>query len=475
MGSDFNKSYQDNLDMLNTLLRVDKSYDMLVKHIKMSDKKATLYCVDGFTKDAVLEKMLEYFEKLEPKDFSEMSTAQEIVDKYVTYVEASVETSVDKFATFVLSGAVGMIIEGFSEAIVIDSRTYPARDVQEPESDKVLRGSHEGFVETIVFNTALIRRKIRDTNLTMQLYQVGEESKTDVVVSFVEGKADKKLLKLVTERISAIKVKNLAMSQESLKECMLPSQPLNPFPKVRYTERPDAAAACLNDGNILVICDGSPSVMIVPTGFFDFIQDINDYYFPPLVGTFLRYVRIMVFTLSMLLTPLWYLLVQHEGSLPEWLSFILIEEPNNVPIIVQLLIVEFVIDTLKLASLNTPSALSNSFSVVGALVLGEFAVSSGWFVSEVVLFMAFVAISNFTQPSYELGYALKLSRIFILILTAIFDVWGFFGGILAVIAEICFTKTVGGYTYLYPIIPFDKEALKSLLVRRKIRARFDRK
>ena len=191
----------------------------------------------------------------------------------------------------------------------------------------------------------------------------------------------------------------------------------------------------------------------------------------------LIYMRFTLFlsiclALSMIFIPLWYLIIQYEETLPDALKVMLIEEPNSVPIIVQLLIVEFVIDTLRLASLNTPSALSSSFSVVGALVLGEFAVRSGWFVAEVVLFMAFVAISNFTQPSYELGYAIKISRTLILILTALLGVWGFSIGIITVLAVIAGTKTIMGYTYLYPLFPFNKKALKSLLFRHQINFRY---
>ena len=212
--------------------------------------------------------------------------------------------------------------------------------------------------------------------------------------------------------------------------------------------------------------------MIFPTGIFDFIQDINDFYFAPVIGSLLRFIRMIVFSLSMVFIPIWYLLIQYEEILPEALKFMLIEEKNSVPIIVQLLIVEFVIDTLRLASVNTPSALSSSFSVVGALVLGEFAVRSGWFVAEVVLFMAFVAISNFTQPSYELGYAIKISRTVILILTALFKIWGFIAGLVLVLLVISFTKTISGYTYLYPLIPFNGKAIKSLLFRHQIKFRY---
>ena len=462
----FTSDYNSNLHMINETLRVGESFDITVKRLKIGGRKATFYCLNGFVKDEIFEKELEYLSSLTKEELDDIEDADDFLDTYITYIECSVQIDLEKFITLILSGAVGLIVESFSKAIIIDCRTFPARGVQEPESDKVLRGSHEGFVETVLFNTALIRRKIRNPNLTLKSFQVGSESKTDVIICYLEDKVDRKQLSILTEKLQTIKPKHLSMSQESLKECLMPAQAWNPYPKVRYTERPDAAASCIYDGNIIVLTDGSPSAMIIPTGIFDFVQDINDYYFPPLIGTFLRFVRSAVFALSMLLIPVWYLLVVYEENLPNALKFMMIEEDYTVPLIVQLLIVEFVIDTLRLASLNTPSALSSSFSVVGALVLGEFAVRSGWFVSEVVLFMAFVAISNFTQPSYELGYAIKISRVFILILCGLFKIWGLIIGLALVLLLIATTKTLSGYTYLYPLIPFNAEALKGLIIRR---------
>lgn len=468
----FNENYKENLEKVKTALRVGESFDIIIKKIKIADKQATLFCIDGFVKDEMLEKELEYLTKLTNDELKNTPDADSFLDSYITYIEASAEKDLEKFITFILSGAVGMIVEGFSKAIIIDSRTYPARNVQEPESDKVLRGSHEGFVETVIFNTALIRRKIRNPKLTLKSFQIGSESKTDVVICYMEDAVNRKQLRILTKRLESIDVKSLAMSQESLRECVFNSQLWNPFPTVRYTERPDCAAACIYDGNIIVFTDGSPSAMIIPTSIFDFLQDINDYYFPPFIGTFIRGIRSIVFILTLLFIPVWYLITIYHESLPDSLKFLLIEEEYTVPIIVQLIIVEFVIDTLRLASLNTPSALSSSFSVVGALVLGEFAVRSGWFVSEVVLFMAFVAISNFTQPSFELGYAIKISRTVILLLCYLFKIWGLLIGVAALLVLLLSTKTLTGYDYLYPFVPFDKKRVKDIFIRRKIKFKY---
>ena len=462
------QSYEQNKNHLESLLRLDKSYDLIGREIYIADKHSTIYFIDGYVKDDIMEKIMQFLMSIKAEDLAEIKDAQTFADKYVTYVEVDINNKYDDIITGILSGTIALMIEGFDQIIMIDARTYPARGIEEPNDDRVLRGSRDGFVETLVHNTALIRRRIRDPNLTMEIMRIGEKSKTDIVLCYMENVVDKKFLNGLRNKLQNIKINTLTMSQESLAECLIKPQLFNPFPKIRYSERPDAACASVIEGSILIVVDNSPSVMVLPTSFFDFVQDTNDYYFPPIVGTYLRLIRILIFGLTLFLTPIWYLLMQYPDVIPDWLSFIKIEEPNNVPIILQLLIIEFMIDGLKLASLNTPNALSNSFSIVGALILGDFAVKAQWFVPEVLLYMAFVAIANFTQPSFELGYAFKLFRMFILILTAIFRIWGFIAGIVIMFIILLCSKTLSGRSYLYTLIPFKWSALSSLLIRKPI-------
>lgn len=461
-------NYADNVALLDNLLRVKNSFDLIGRDIVFGGRRARFYFIDGFIKDEVMEKIMEYWQKMPSDDLKSMADAAQLCERHIPYVEADATDSTDRILTAVLSGTLALLVEGYREAILVDARTYPARGVEEPEDDKVLRGSHDGFVETLIFNTALLRRRIRDPHLTMEITSVGTRSKTDVVLCYMDDRVDEHLLKQMRKRLQNIQVDALALSQESLAECLLKPQWWNPFPKVRYTERPDAATASVYEGNILILIDNSPSVMLLPSSVFDYIQDTNDFYFPPIVGTYLRWVRVLIFVLTIFLTPVWYLLIRNPDWIPEWMSFIKISEPNGVPVIFQLLMIEFVIDGLKLASLNTPSALSNSFSVVGALILGDFAVRANWFVPDVVLYMAFVAIANFAQPSVELGYAFKLFRMLILILTAIGNGWGFLLGIVLMIATIACTQTITGKNYLFPLIPFRGKALASLLIRKPI-------
>lgn len=473
--------YRENVELVDKILRADENFDIIKKVIKIGEDELTLYYIDGFVKDGVMSKMITYLFSLSglgaAKDGGKKkgdkgcvrSAAEEFVQAHIPYVESTLTDDVDLAVQLTLSGATLMLGSTFeSFAIIVDARTYPARETGEPEGDKVMRGARDGFVETLIFNTALIRRRIRDRALTMSYLAVGESSKTDVVVCYMNDRADLDYVKKLEARLKGIKTESLALGHESLAECLIRKRWYNPFPKIRYTERPDTAAAQLLEGSVLVICDNSPAVMVLPATIFDFMQETNDFYFPPLTGTYIRLVRYMVFALALYLVPLWLLLVNNPDFVPEWLSFILPEERGKIPIIAQILIAEFIIDGLRMASLNTPNMLSNSLSVVGGLILGDFAVSIGWLIPEVILYMAFVAIANFTQRSYELGYAIKFMRILLTVLTGVFGLWGFVGGSVLILLLVVSNRTVNGERkYLYPLIPFNLKAFLSLFVRVK--------
>jgi len=459
------EDYGQNVEFLNGLLRVKENFDVLSKTLKFADGEATLYYIDGFVKDTVMQKLMMHF--LSQKSMPATATA--FRQTALPYVETDVTEDVDLMVQMVLSGASLMIATTFgAQAIIIDSRTYPARETAEPEGDRVMIGARDGFVETLIFNTALVRRRIRNPALTMQYLSVGKDSKTDVVLCYLSDRADLSYVAWLKKKLESVKTDSLTVGHESLAECLIQKRWYNPFPKIRTTERPDSAAAQVLEGSVLVIIDNTPQVMVLPSTIFDFMQESNDFYFPPLTGTYIRIVRYLVFFMTLVITPLWYLLLEYPELVPGWLTFALPEETGSLPIFVQLLLVEFIIDALRLASLNTPNMLNNSLSIVGGLILGDFAVDIGWLIPEVILYMAFVAIANFTQRSYELGYAIKFLRILLLILTAIFGFWGFVGGFVLVIVLIATNSTVNGKrNYLYPLIPFHGKALLSLLVRVK--------
>ncbi len=467
------ENYRENIFRTDSEMRVKDNFDLIKKVLYFGGHESTMYYIDGFVESSSMSKLMTYFLSLKeidpPKKERSVSPARYFTEHYLPQVEGEASGSGELIVQMLLSGATILFSEGFgAEAIIIDARTYPARSVAEPESDRVMMGARDGFVETLVFNTAMIRRRIRDPKLVMQYHSVGTHSKTDVVLCFIEGTADAKYVKKLSAKLSSIQTGALSMGHESLAELLIDSRWYNPFPKIRYTERPDVAAAQLLEGSVLIICDTSPEVMVLPSSIFDFMQETNDFYFPPLTGTYIRFVRHLVFWSTLFMLPLWFLAVKNPDILPPWLTFILPQNTGRVPIFVQLILVEFVIDGLRLASMNTPSMLSNSLSVVGGLILGDFAVSIGWLIPEVILYMAFVSIANFTQRSYELGYAFKFLRIALIILIQTLNFAGFALGCVGIALLLLCNKTVnGGRSYLYPLIPFHGKALLSLFVRRK--------
>lgn len=461
------ENYEENVRVLDDLLGVDRCFDMIARDLVIGGRRARLWVVDGYGDDAVLERMLSFWLLLPP--FTEKLTMQQFIDRCITFSEVDAENNMKTAVTGVFLGKTLLLIEGCGECALIDAKQYPARSVEEPSSGKVLRGAHDGFIETLVANAALLRRRIRDPQLTLEGHKVSDSSRADVVLCYLENKVDRDLLGEVRQKLAAIDVHSISMGQESIAEAMMDRrQWWSPFPKVRYTERPDAATACVMEGNILVLVDNSPAVMILPTHFFDFVQEANDFYFPPLVGSYLRLLRSFVFLLTMFITPVWYLIVKDPTRTQAGLAFLAIESDYSVPLLVQLLLAEFIVDLLKLASLNTPDVFSNSFSMLGALVLGDFAVQAHWLVPEVLAYMAFVAISNFAQPSYEMGYAFKLLRLALLLLIGVLDWGGLVLGCLLIAVLLGKTKPLVGKHYLYPLVPFDKEAMRAMLTRRPI-------
>lgn len=464
--SQMNTSLQVNMDYLNKKLAVNESYDLIYRVIEIGGKRACMYLIDGFCKDDLMQKILQYLFAITkeemPDDAHTMSKA------FLPYVEVDLKSDWKAIEKDIFSGIFALFVDGYDQCVLIDARTYPSRGVTEPEKDKTLRGSKDGFVETLVFNTALIRRRIRSNDLRMEVINAGKTSQTDIVFCYMDSRVDQNFLDRIRKRVKELKVDSLTMNQESLAECLYQRRWINPFPKFKFTERPDTAAAQVLEGNIIILVDNSPSAMIAPTSIFDIIEEADDYYFPPVTGSYLRLARFCISILTFFLTPTFLLLMMYPQWIPESFAFIQLEESPNIPIIWQFLILELAIDGLRLAAVNTPSMLSTPFSVLAALVFGEFSVKSGWFSSEVMLYMVFVTIANYTQASYELAYALKFMRMIALILTAIFGVYGYIAGVGILMLSIVNNKTISGHSYIYPLLPFNFKQLSKRLFRLRL-------
>ncbi|MGI6730884.1 MAG: spore germination protein [Anaerovoracaceae bacterium] len=459
-----NNRFDEYVQHFHETFPLGESFDIAERKLVIGEKKAHFYFIEGFMKSEIMERVMATLLKVTKKEMESCKDAQDFISSEMPYAQVKAENDKDNMTKSVLSGMTVVFIEGFQEALVMDLRTYPVRGVDEPEKEKSLRGPKDGLVETLLFNTNLIRRRIRDPRLVFELKSVGTTSKTDVCVVYMKGVADEKLLAKIKGKIDDIQTDTLTVGDQSLVESIGKSQWLNPLPKVRYTQRPDVVAAHLTEGKIVVIIDNSPTAIMIPTSIFDFIQDTDDYYFPIITGNYLRALRVINMFAVLLLTPV-YLLIA-EGHIPvPVLEFFLPDEVYAIPLFWQFILLEIAVDGLKLASLSTPSSLGMSLSVIGALILGEFAVESGWFIPQTILCMAALALAAFTQPSIELGFAIKFMRILLLIGIIIL---GIPGAIIAMginVLVLATTKSLAGTSYLYPLIPFRWAPLKQLLFR----------
>ena len=439
-------SFEDNIRYMNEILPVAESFDIIRRDIIIGGKASVFYYIDGFIKDEVMLKIMDSFLSVTAEDMPE--DAESFIQKQVPYVEVDVSDDFDEVIRNVLSGPACLFIDGYKECIILDCRTYPARSVDEPDKDKSLRGSRDGFVETIVFNTALMRRRIRDPHLVMEMTEAGQASRTDIAICYMSDRVDKDLLNNLKKRIESLQLDDLRMNQQSLAEALFKRKWFNPFPKFKYTERPDTAAACLLEGKVVLLVDNSPSAMILPTSVLDMIEEANDYYFPTVTAVYLKVTRAIITIATVFFTPLYLLFMQNLEWLPDVFAFVAVRDTVNIPLIFQFLLLEISIDGLRLAAMNTPTMLSTPLSVIAGVVMGEFSVQSGWFNSEVMLYMAFVAVANYTQPNFELGYALKFMRLMLLVLTALFNLYGFIAGCILVLCFLIFNKTLSGRNYM---------------------------
>lgn len=457
------KDYDKNLDIFKQELGEGENFDVIVREIRVAERKAALICLDGFAKDDMLTEVMESLFRLE-KDKLFDKTPQKILEKGIPYIELATDSNVDELLYAVLSGSILLLIDGYAEAFVIDARTYPARNPDEPDIERVVRGSRDGFTETIVFNTALVRRRVRDPKLRIELLRVGKRSKSDVAVLYIKDIANPDLVNSIKDKISSIEIDGIPMAEKSIEELIVSGNTWNPFPKVRYTERPDVAATHLFEGHILVMVDTSPSVIIAPATYFHHLQHAEEYRQNPAVGVYVRWIRFTAIIASLFVTPLWLLFALSPELLPASLDFIGPKETGNVPIFVQFIIAELSLDLMRMAAIHTPSPMATALGVIAALLIGDVAVKIGLFIPEVILYTAIVAVGTFSTPSYEMAMANRLLRLFILLSTGFFRLPGLIVSTVLSFILLALSKSFN-VPYLWPLIPFNYRAMKSIVFR----------
>lgn len=372
------------------------------------------------------------------------------------------ESDINKVFVSVSTGVSVLISE--NEMYCIDTRSYPSRSINEPSTEQTIRGSRDGFNENIITNVGLIRRRIKSPFFRCPVISVGDETKTDVSLLYLENRADPDTVNDLLDKLSNTQTKDLVMSDRKLEEKLF-KQNFNPFPLVRYSERPDLVAAHLIKGHVAIIVDTSASVITTPTTLFEHTKHVEEYRQAPSSGTLIRLIRYTAILLSIFLVPIWMITVENT----DFSSFLLLKPTASSPLslFAQILIVELTIELLRIATVHTPNHLSSAMGLIATLILGQMAVDIGVFQAEVLLYCSLSSIGGFATPSYELSLANKIVKLLLIVLVGLLGSTGFiigFGFLIIFLSSIKIYKT----PYFYPLIPFNLRELSRILFRPSI-------
>lgn len=455
-------SLDANKRALEEQVGLSQSFDVLFREMTFGGKKTGLFYLNGFAKDEIITEIYKRLSYVKDDELRP-DTLGNLFNKYIPYLQVEEEQQLPEVIRKVLSGASALFIENEATALVIDAKKFPTRSIEEPSLEKVVRGSRDGFVETLLTNVTLLRRRLRDPKLMCEMLQAGKRTQTDICVSYISDIVDQDMVEEVKKKIESVEIDGLALADKQLEE-MIIGKTWNPYPQVRYSERPDVIAAHLLEGHVVIFVDTSPSAMILPTTFFHLVQHAEEYRQTPVMGTYLRWVRFFGIWASLFLLPLWFLFVLEPELLPEGLSFIGPKKTGNLPIFVQFLFAEIGVDLMRMAAVHTPTPLATAMGLIAAILIGDIAVQTGLFINEVILYMAVAAIGMFATPSYELGLANRLVRLLLLGAVAWLKVPGLVAGstlliLLLVLQRACHSP------YMWPFIPFNAKALLSIALR----------
>ncbi|QOS79951.1 spore germination protein [Paenibacillus sp. JNUCC31] len=459
---DISPSMSENKYTLQQVLGLGESFDVNMREMVMGGKHVGLLLLTGFAKDEILLEVLKRLTYLTPDQVSGHAL-KSYFDCYIPHIQVERVEKMSAVINKVLTGMSALFVEGDRSVIIMDTRSYPVRSPEEPSLERVVRGSRDGFTETLLTNVALVRRRIRDPGLKFEIMQVGRRSQTDVCVVYIDDIVDKVQVDSVREKIKRVNIDGIPAADKQLEEAII-NKGWHPYPLVRYSERPDVTASHLIEGRVVIFVDTSPSVMILPTTFFDLCEHAEENRQTAFMGTYLRWVRFGGILISLFLLPLWLLMVIDPGIKPAGMEFIGPHENAKLPLILQFLLIEFGVDLLRMAAVHTPTPLASAMGLIAAILVGDIAVKTGYFVNEVVLYMAIAAIGMFATPSYELGLANRLVRLFLLVAVAIFKVPGFVVGTTFIIVALTLHRSYNS-SYLWPFIPFNAKALGNFLFR----------
>jgi spore germination protein len=436
--------------------------DVLIRPFQLHHQtKALFVFVDGLIQTQFVNEAMKALMLL---DVDEL-TIEHILHQDLPISQASLERDYAKVLVGILSGDTCLLVDGQQEAILIGMRGPVTRSISEPETESVIRGPREGFVENLRVNTSLLRRKIKTPQLKMKPLLLGKQSNTNVVVAYMHDIANPELVDEVITRLHKINIDGVLES--GYIEELIQDDAYSPFPQIQYTERPDVVASALLQGRVAMILDGTPFVLIVPFVFVNILQASEDYYERFQISSLLRWLRYIFLFLS-LTAPALYVAITtfHHELLPTslLLSIAASREAIPFPAVVEAFIMEISFEALREAGVRLPKAIGSAVSILGALVIGQAAVQAGIVSAPMVIVISITGIASFTIPRYNGAIALRMLRFPVLIAASIFGIYGIFLCLFLLVGHLASLRSFG-IPYLSPLAPFSSADLKDVIIR----------
>ncbi|MFJ8064503.1 spore germination protein [Psychrobacillus sp. NPDC096426] len=467
---------QDNLQFIKDTL--GESTDIIFREIRIGKDgaiKAGIIYTDGLSdatslQNFVLETLMLDIEntELEENLITTSNLMNTLKDVALTVGEIKDLINFEDLLTALLSGDAIFLVDGNSKGFIIGNKHWAERGVTEPTAQSVVRGPREGFSENLRINTALIRRIIKDPNLWMESKVIGKRSKTNIAIMYIKDVAKNSVLEELRTRLDSIDIDGI-LESANIEELIQDSK-YSPFPTVYNTERPDSTAASLLEGQIAILIDGTPFVLIVPALFTQFFQSTEDYYQRSTMASLIRLLRFFAFGISLLAPGLYVAIITfHHEMLPSPLLISLAAQRENVPFpaFIEVMIMEIAFEILREAGLRMPRVIGAAMSIVGGFVIGTAAVEAGIISAAMVIVVSLTAIASFVPPSYDIAIASRMLRFMFIALAAMFGLYGMTIGLIALILHLCSLSSFG-IPYMTPLAPFIPSAQKDIFIRQPL-------
>jgi spore germination protein len=445
---------------------IGESTDVIQRDFEIyHHSKASLFYIDGLSGiDHIEQNIIKPLTRSTDRASKDMPIEQ-VINEMISVSNISIFDTFDEAVLPVMSGDSLLVIDGYDKLIILDTRQLDKRSIQEPQSEIVVRGPRDGFIEVLQSNIMLIRRRLKDPNLTVQHGQIGRRSKTDFALLYMKGITPPDLIEEVRYRVSCIDLDGVLESGTI--EQLIEDNVFSPFPQLANTERPDKAAAALMNGQVLIAIDGSPYVLVAPVVLEQLFKSPEDYYERWIIGTLIRTLRAIAAIIALLLPGVYIAVVSfHQGMIPTTLALSIAGTREGVPFpgFIEAMLMEFTIELLREAGVRLPRPVGQTIGIVGGLVIGDAAVRAGIVSPVMVIVVALTAIASFALPAYSISISIRILRFSMMIAASILGLYGMILLYIAINIHLVGLRSFGSY-YTAPIAPYHFPSWLDLVLR----------